>query len=430
MKFNELSLEDALMEGIDAMGFREATPIQEAAIPVILEGKDVIGIAQTGTGKTAAFLIPIMNRLMQLGSRKGIGALIIVPTRELAVQIDQAAQGLSYFTGLSSMAIYGGGDGMDFKQEKSALVDGADIIIATPGRMLSHINLGYVPVSELPVLVLDEADRMLDMGFYNDIMRIINATNPKRQTLMFSATMPDKILQLTAQILKQPVTVNIALSKPAEGVTQIAYSVFEEQKKPLLTSILKQEDWKSVIVFSGTKKVVAEIDQFLRKKGVNCRSISSDLEQEEREEVMLAFRNRKIPILIATNVVSRGIDVDDIEMVINYDVPKDAEEYVHRIGRTARASRKGTAVTLVAPGEQMQFYRIEQLIGQTVEKPAIAESFGPAPEYAPRVGKSGGGKNRNFRKGGQRNRPNNFRNKGDGKKKGDQNRGGMGQSAQ
>ncbi|MFM1931338.1 MAG: hypothetical protein RL226_641, partial [Bacteroidota bacterium] len=250
MKFNELSLEDALMEGIDAMGFREATPIQEAAIPVILEGKDVIGIAQTGTGKTAAFLIPIMNRLMQLGSRKGIGALIIVPTRELAVQIDQAAQGLSYFTGLSSMAIYGGGDGMDFKQEKSALVDGADIIIATPGRMLSHINLGYVPVSELPVLVLDEADRMLDMGFYNDIMRIINATNPKRQTLMFSATMPDKILQLTAQILKHPVTVNIALSKPAEGVTQIAYSVFEEQKKPLLTSILKQEDWKSVIVFS------------------------------------------------------------------------------------------------------------------------------------------------------------------------------------
>lgn len=410
MRFDELDIPYELMDGIKAMGFDQTTPIQEAAIPPILEGKDLIGIAQTGTGKTAAFLIPLMSILMDMGERKGVGALIVVPTRELAVQIDQAAQGLSYFTGMSSMAIYGGGDGMDFRQEKAALTGGTDIIIATPGRILSHINLGYVPLSTLPVLVLDEADRMLDMGFYNDIMRIIRATNPKRQTLMFSATMPDKIRQLTSQILNNPITVSIALSKPAEGVEQIAYSVFEEQKNPLLVEILKSEDWKSVIVFSGTKRIVSQIDAFLQKKGINSRAISSDLEQDEREEVLLGFRNRKIPILVATNVVSRGIDIDDIEMVINFDVPRDAEEYVHRIGRTARASRKGRAVTLVSPSEQMQFQRIEQLIGQVVLKPEVPSSLGPTPEYAPsgkrrREGEGGNQKGKGgFKKSGGQNK--------------------------
>lgn len=389
--FDELDLNDDVLDGITAMGFEKATPIQAAAIPPILEGKDVIGIAQTGTGKTAAFLVPTLNRLMAMEDRKGIGALIIVPTRELAVQIDQAVEGLSYYTGLSSMAIYGGGDGTSFTNEKRALTTGTDIIIATPGRMLSHINLGYVPLSNLPVLILDEADRMLDMGFYNDILRIINQTPETRQSLMFSATMPDKILSLTTQILKNPVSVSIALSKPAEGVTQGAYMALGKQKIPLLEHILKADDWRSVIVFTSTKKSVGDITRELRRRKINARGISSDLEQKEREEVLLDFRNRKLPILVATNVVARGIDIDDIEMVVNFDVPRDAEDYVHRIGRTARASRKGTALTFISPDEQNQFFRIEQLIGQTVEKRQAPESIGETPPYAPGKGGGGGG---------------------------------------
>ncbi len=422
--FDEFPLNDSVVEGISAMGFEKATPIQAASIPPILEGRDVIGIAQTGTGKTAAFLIPTLHRLMAQPERKGIGALIIVPTRELAVQIDQAVEGLSYFTGLSSMPIYGGGDGTSFSNEKRALSEGTDIIIATPGRMLSHINLGYVPLSDLPVLILDEADRMLDMGFYNDIVRIINQTGTKRQTLLFSATMPDNILSLTRQFQNNPFTVNIALSKPAEGVTQGAYSVFNNQKAPLLAHILKSEDWKSVIVFASTKKSVSEVTRQLVKHGVNAREISSDLEQKEREEVLLEFRNRKLPVLVATNVVARGIDIDDIEMVVNYDVPRDAEDYVHRIGRTARASRTGTALTFISPDEQVQFYRIEQLIGQTVDKLEPHEGLGDTPSYDPRPGgrKSGGGSSRHKgrqggRNEGNKNRGNSNRNKGNGRPK-------------
>ena len=384
--FDELPLNDDVIDGITAMGFEKATPIQAAAIPPILEGKDVIGIAQTGTGKTAAFLIPTLHRLMENPERKGIGALIIVPTRELAVQIDQAMEGLSYYTGLSSKAIYGGGDGMGFSMEKKALTEGVDVVIATPGRLLSHINLGYVPLDSCPVLILDEADRMLDMGFYQDIVRIINQTNENRQTLLFSATMPDNILNLTRQFQRNPVTVNIALSKPAEGVNQQAYVVFGQQKVPLLAHILKSDDWKSVIVFASTKKAVSEVTRALVKKGVKAREISSDLEQKEREEVLLEFRNRKLPVLVATNVVARGIDIDDIEMVVNIDVPRDAEDYVHRIGRTARASRTGTAITFIGPEEQVQFYRIEQLIGQTVNKLEVPNEFGEAPAYDPRPG--------------------------------------------
>ncbi|WP_306644096.1 DEAD/DEAH box helicase [Sanyastnella coralliicola] len=391
--FDELPLNDDVLDGVEAMGFEKATPIQAQSIPPVVEGRDVIGIAQTGTGKTAAFLIPTMHRLLEMKDRKGVGALIIVPTRELAVQIDQAVEGLSYFTGLSSMAIYGGGDAMEFSQEKKALQMGADIIIATPGRMLSHLNLGYVPVGELPILILDEADRMLDMGFYNDIMRIINKTSQNRQTLMFSATMPDKILFLTSQILKNPVTVNIALSKPAEGVEQGAYSLFNKQKIPVMQEILKGEDWKSVIVFASTKRAVSEINRNLKRKGINCAEISSDLEQKQREQVLLDFRNRKLTVLVATNVVSRGIDIDDIELVINYDVPQDAEDYVHRIGRTARASRTGKALTLISPDEQVKFFRIEQLIGSTVPKLKAETDVGDVPAYDPKPSR-GGGKNR------------------------------------
>lgn len=398
IKFWDFPLNDDVLDGIDAMGFDTPTPIQAGSIPVILSKRDVIGIAQTGTGKTAAFLIPTMHRLMENPDRKGVGALIIVPTRELAVQIDQAVQGLSYFTGLSSIAIYGGGDAREFSQEKKALTEGVDIVIATPGRMLSHINLGYVPLSELPILILDEADRMLDMGFYNDIMRIINKTNEDRQTLMFSATMPDNILFLTKQILKNPETVNIALSKPAEGVDQGAFSVFSEQKEPVLVDLLKSEDWKSVIVFASTKREVNSINRRLQKSGINCAEISSDLEQKEREQVLLDFRNRKLPVLVATNVVSRGIDIDDIEMVVNFDVPQDAEDYVHRIGRTARASRKGRAVTLISPDEQIKFFRIEQLIGSEVKKLKAPDSVGDTPAYDPKPSRRGGGGYR--RKGG------------------------------
>lgn len=401
IKFWDFPLNDDVLDGIDAMGFDTPTPIQAGAIPVILSKRDVIGIAQTGTGKTAAFLIPTMHRLMESPDRKGVGALIIVPTRELAVQIDQAVQGLSYFTGLSSIAIYGGGDAREFTQEKKALTEGVDIVIATPGRMLSHINLGYVPLAQLPVLILDEADRMLDMGFYNDIMRIINQTNEERQTLMFSATMPDNILFLTKQILKNPETVNIALSKPAEGVQQGAFSVFNNQKEPVLVDLLKSEDWKSVIVFASTKREVSSINRRLQKSGINCAEISSDLEQKEREQVLLDFRNRKLPVLVATNVVSRGIDIDDIEMVVNFDVPQDAEDYVHRIGRTARASRKGRAVTLVSPDEQVKFFRIEQLIGSEVEKLKTPESIGDTPAYDPKPSRGGrGGGNRRKSGGG------------------------------
>lgn len=403
--FDELPLNDDVLDGIESMGFIEATPIQAGAIPAVIEKRDVMGIAQTGTGKTAAFLIPTMHRLMEEQDRKGIGALIIVPTRELAVQIDQAVEGLAYFTGLSSMAIYGGGDAKDFSQEKKALKEGSDIIIATPGRMLSHLNLGYVPLDTLSVLILDEADRMLDMGFYNDIMRIINKTPEERQTLMFSATMPDNILMMTKKILKDPVTINIALSKPAEGVEQVAYSVFGNQKEQLVESILKGEDWTSVIIFASTKKQVSELSRRLKRRKVNCAEISSDLDQKEREETLLNFRNKDLTVLVATNVVSRGIDIDDIELVINFDVPGDAEDYVHRIGRTARASREGRAITLISPDEQIKFFRIEQLIGQEVKKPEPPKELGDTPSYNPAPSKKkgrgkGGFKGRSKGKGG------------------------------
>jgi len=373
------------------MGFETATPIQGEAIPHALKGTDILGIAQTGTGKTAAFLLPTMDRIMDTPKDGKVKALIVVPTRELAIQIDQAAQGFAYYTGITSLAIYGGGTGKEFAQEKKALTEGADIIIVTPGRMLSHLTLGYVDLSSLEVLILDEADRMLDMGFHQDIMRIASHCRKERQTLLFSATMPDRMRSLAHELLRNPVTVQLALSKPAAKVKQGAYVLFDHQKDAVLVDVLKDRNVKSGIVFTSRKRTVGQVVRALRKAGIACGKMSSDLEQSEREEVMLAFRQQKLPILVATDVVSRGIDIDSIELVVNYDVPPNEEDYVHRIGRTARAERKGEAITLVTPDDMRRFRRIEKLIEKEVPKLEIPKSLGAAPDYDPKSSGSRGG---------------------------------------
>ncbi|MBM72220.1 MAG: hypothetical protein CL847_05505 [Crocinitomicaceae bacterium] len=372
------------------MGFEKPTPIQSEAIPHILKKKDVLGIAQTGTGKTAAFLLPTMDRILDTPDNGKVKALVVVPTRELAMQIDQATEGFGYYTGVSSLAIYGGGTGKEFSREKKALQQGADLVIVTPGRMLSHLNLGYVDLSELEFLILDEADRMLDMGFHQDIMRIASHCKKKRQTLLFSATMPEKMRRLAHDLLNDPVTVQLALSKPSENVKQSAYVVFDYQKDDVLIDILKKKRVESGIIFTSRKKTVNQVVRALRKAGLKCGKISSDLKQEEREEVMLDFRQKKIPLLVATDVVSRGIDIDSIEIVVNYDVPPNEEDYVHRIGRTARASREGEAFTLIVPDDMQRFGRIEKLIEKSVEKLSLPENVGNGPEYNP---------NRNKRRG-------------------------------
>jgi ATP-dependent RNA helicase RhlE len=395
LKFSELTLHPELLEGISSMNITTATPIQEQSIPPVLDGKDLIGIAQTGTGKTAAFLLPVLNMIMDQRDAGFTQALIVVPTRELALQIDQAVEAYSYFTGVSSMAIYGGGDGMDFSQEKQAILNGVDIIIATPGRLISHMHGSYADFSKLRFLILDEADRMLDMGFHPDLTRIVRALNENRQTLMFSATMPPAIANLAKTFMNNPVQVNIAISKPAEGVKQGAYVVFEEQKLPLIHHILQEEIRKdqSIIVFCSRKQAVSALYQKLKQSKLNVGRISSDLEQEEREAIMQKFRNRSVNVLVATDVISRGIDIDGIDMVINYDVPRDAEDYVHRVGRTARAQRKGEAYTLISPDDQPSFGRIERLIDRIIEKCAVPESLGTTPPYTPSKGRTGGNKN-------------------------------------
>lgn len=408
MTFSEFGLHPDLLDGIDALNFVNATPIQEQAIPLILEGRDLIGTAQTGTGKTAAFVLPILNQILESGEANYTQALVIVPTRELAVQIEKVVEAYSYFTGVSAMAVYGGGDGKSFAQEKIAITSGADILVATPGRLIAHINLGYVNFSRLRFLVLDEADRMLDMGFQADLLKIISKVNPKRQSLLFSATMPNDVLRFARTLLRDPATISIALSKPAEGVTQGAYVVSERQKLPLIVDLLKDSSGQRIIVFGSTKLSVNALHKALKAKGLPVGMISSDLEQEEREQVMLDFRNRKLDILVATDVLSRGIDVDDINLVINYDVPRDAEDYVHRIGRTARAARTGTALTLISPLDQPKFKRIENLIGRVVDKLPLPKHLGPAEEYdpsrrPPREGSGGGRKGGGGSKsGGQR----------------------------
>lgn len=366
MIFEELDLNPELLDSIDYMGFRETTPIQEKAIPVIMEGNDLIGCAQTGTGKTAAYLLPIMNEIADRRPSH-THTLILVPTRELALQIDQQVQGLAYTLNITSLAVYGGGEGSAWDQEREALSKGADIIVATPGRLISHLNLGYVKFNEVEVLVLDEADRMLDIGFYEDIIRIISYVPKNRQTLMFSATMPPRIRSLSKQIMKNPVEIALEMSKPAEGVLQAVYLLEENQKLPLLNSLIADKpEYHSILIFSSTKKKVHEIVRGLRSRDFVVEGISSDLEQKQREETLLRFRSRRTRVLVATDVLSRGIDIKDINLVVNYDVPSDAEDYVHRVGRTARAETTGVAITLVTKAEMFKLQRIEKLIGYQV----------------------------------------------------------------
>jgi ATP-dependent RNA helicase RhlE len=372
-----------LLEGLDSMGFSKPTPIQELAIPIILKGKDIIACAQTGTGKTAAFLLPVLNKLT-LNPTEHVNTLIIVPTRELAIQIDEAFQGFAYFTPASAIAIYGGSDGKSFDQEKKALTQGANIIIATPGRLISHLNMGYVKFDKIEHLILDEADRMLDMGFSDDLNKIINFLPGKKQTIMFSATMPNKIRDLAKRILNEPEQVNIAVSKPAEGVLQVAFNAYNEQKLALLQGLLKGKDISSIIIFCSTKDKVKQLERELKKGGYNVAAIHSDLEQDQRNEAMRNFKNRSLQILVATDILSRGIDIDSIGLVVNYDVPGDAEDYIHRVGRTARAESTGVAITFINPEDQRKFQKIEDLIGSEINKKPLPERFGPAPVYDPK----------------------------------------------
>jgi superfamily II DNA/RNA helicase len=381
MGFEQFGLNGEILDSISWMGFKDPTPIQLQAIPEIMAGRDIIGCAQTGTGKTAAFLLPVMHKLTA-GERKNISVLIIVPTRELSIQIDQQIQGLGYTMGVTSCPVYGGGDGDDWDVQKKALTSGTDIIVATPGKLISHLNMGYVDFSELRYLILDEADRMLDIGFLDDILKIISNIPGKRQTLMFSATMAPKIRSLAGKILSSPAEINIAMSKPAEGVLQAAYLVYEPQKAALLTHLVADKpEYSSILIFSSTKKKVTEIARTLKKSCRETEWISSDLDQGEREEVLLRFRARRTRILVATDVLSRGIDIKDINLIINYDVPQDAEDYVHRVGRTARAETTGVALTFINPDDMYSFHQIEKLIDQTVYKISPPAAIGEGPEW-------------------------------------------------
>ncbi|MCE9540893.1 MAG: DEAD/DEAH box helicase [Bacteroidetes bacterium] len=384
MKFSDFNFESNLQEGLDSMGFNTPTPIQQQAIPIILSKRDLIGCAQTGTGKTAAFLLPILNKLAK-NPTDNTNTLIIVPTRELALQIDQALQGFSYFTSVSSLAIYGGSDGSSFEREKRALSEGANIIIATPGRLMAHLNMGYVKLDKLEHLILDEADRMLDMGFVDDILKISNYLPKVRQTLMFSATMPPKIRTLANSLLVNPEQISISISKPAAGVIQGAYLVYDTQKNNLIKSLLEGKDLSSVIIFVSTKIKVKELERDLQKAGLKAKAIHSDLDQPEREEVLRNFRSKKLQILVATDILSRGIDIEDIGLVINYDVPGDAEDYIHRIGRTARAAATGVALTFINEYDQQKFLQIETLLESEVKKLPLPESLGIGPVYSPEI---------------------------------------------
>ncbi|NOX84543.1 MAG: DEAD/DEAH box helicase [Chlorobi bacterium] len=383
MLFNEFGLNEQLLEAISHIGFKEATPIQIKTIPAIMQGRDLLGSAQTGTGKTAAFLLPVINNLLSTHER-ATSTLIIVPTRELAMQIDQHVQGFTYFTDIGSLPVYGGGDGLSWEQQKKALTSGVDIIVATPGKLISHLNMGYVKFDKLKYLILDEADRMLDMGFYDDIKKIITYLPEKRQTLMFSATMPPKIRELARQILHDPVEVSIALAKPAEGVLQAAYLVYDTQKNDMLTRLIADGNtMKSVLIFASTKKKVIEIVRALKKRNISVEGISSDLEQNEREEVLMRFKSKNTRVLVATDVLSRGIDIKEIDLIVNYDVPGDAEDYVHRVGRTARADASGVAVTFINDEDMYKFRRIEKLIGQEITKLILPVDLGHGPEWNP-----------------------------------------------
>lgn len=381
MKFEDLDLAPEIIEAISYMGFETASPIQEKAIPAAITGKDVLAVAQTGTGKTAAFTLPILNNILK-NKIKGTSTLIITPTREIALQIDRQIQGFSYFLGINSLAVYGGGDANEWEQQKKALRDGVEVIVATPGKLLSHLGMNYAKTDKIQHLILDEADRMLDMGFLEDIKRIIAKIPKKRQTLMFSATMPPKIEILAKQILNNPEHISIAISKPPEGVSQGVYLTFDNQKTPLINHLISdQDEYKRIIVFTSTKKKVSDIVRGLRNKNYRVEAISSDFEQSKREETMREFRGDKIRVLVATDVISRGVDIPDIDLVINYDAPGNAEEYVHRIGRTGRAGAKGFAITLINQADMEKFDAIEKLIEKKVSRALMPESLGAGPEW-------------------------------------------------
>jgi len=388
MRFDELDLEDSVLQGLEAMNFQEATPVQELTIPVILEGKDLIACAQTGTGKTAAYILPILNKLARKEQQEdAVKALIMAPTRELAQQIDVQFEGFSYFLPVSTVVVYGGGDGASWEQQKRGLLLGADIAIATPGRLIAHIQNSDIDLSKVEYFVLDEADRMLDMGFYDDILQIVKELPKERQTVLFSATMPPKIRQLAQTVLRTPEEINVAVSKPNEAIMQAAYICYERQKMGIIEELFNKPVKNKTIIFASSKQKVKDLTFTLKRKKFNVGGMHSDLEQAERDSVMLDFKNNKIDILVATDIVSRGIDIEEIGLVINYDVPHDPEDYIHRIGRTARASAEGVALTFVAEAEQGKFHRIETFIGEDIFKIPLPQDLGEAPVYNPQSGK-------------------------------------------
>ncbi|HEY9195902.1 MAG TPA: DEAD/DEAH box helicase [Mucilaginibacter sp.] len=365
MTFQDFNFNEQLFEGIDSMGFTNPTPIQEMAIPAIMAGKDLIACAQTGTGKTGAYLLPTLNHIT--GTNKHhTSVLILAPTRELAQQIDQQVEGLAYFTGVSSIAVFGGGDGIAYEQQRRGIQNNVNIIIATPGRLIAHLTSGVLKLNHLTHLILDEADRMLDMGFSDDIMKIISYLPKNRQTLLFSATMPGRIRSLAKAILKDPEQINIAISQPAVGIDQQIYRVHDQQKTPLLQLILRDSAYTSTIVFASRKEIVKALYKELRAVKVNSMAFHSDLEQKEREEILLKFKNKQLPVIIGTDALSRGIDVEGIDLVVNYDVPGDPEDYIHRIGRTARAATTGTAITFVNHRDERKLKNIEKLIERPI----------------------------------------------------------------
>ena len=395
MRFDELDLEDEILDGLYDMNFSEMTPVQEHTIPVILSGRDIIGCAQTGTGKTAAYTLPLLNRLLVEGNPDNvIKSVIIVPTRELAQQIDQQFQGFSYYLPVSTTVVYGGGDGKGWDVQKRGMLMGSDVVIATPGRMISHLQNSGIDLSRVECLILDEADRMLDMGFSDDIMKIVSYMPKERQTIMFSATLPPKIRELAKTILRNPAEVNIAISKPNEAIDQSAYVCYESQKLGIIRELFAQPADFKTIIFSSSKLKVKELAHTLKRMKLNVAAMHSDLEQAQREEVMLAFKNNKINILVATDIVARGIAIEDIGLVINYDVPHDPEDYIHRIGRTARAAATGSAITFVSEDEQGKFHQIEKFIERDIRKADLPESVGEGPKYAPSENRGRGGRGR------------------------------------
>jgi len=391
LTFEDFQFDAKLQDGLSSMGYEKPTPIQEQAIPLILKKHDLIGCAQTGTGKTAAYLLPILNNIIHSDHRH-LNTLIIAPTRELVQQIDQQVEGFAYFTGVSSIPIYGGGDGATWEQQKKALESGVDMIIATPGRLIAQLASGVIDLKYIQHLVLDEADRMLDMGFNDDIIRIIKYLPENRQTLLFSATMPPRIRSLASKILRNPQEISLSISKPAEGIVQEAYLVRDDQKEKLITRLLKESTYPSVLIFASTKDNVKHLGRLLPKLGLPSKAIHSDLEQTEREEILREFKNKQLKLLIGTDVLSRGIDVDGIGLVVNYDVPPDPEDYIHRIGRTARAESTGHAITFVNERDQRRFSQIEKLIGREVTKVALPEDMGISFEYAPEKSRSDNGR--------------------------------------